>query len=106
MTDTQQKPAQQQIKARLLTFVCQGRINSRKRHDSHYYTHVTTPAPDEYSMPSQFEIKSKQPFGEPGETFTVHCTLSGFTRERSYNDRNTGELKKVLDKTVILNLVE
>lgn len=102
---TDQKPAQP-AKPNYLTFRIQGRINGTRRHEGKFYTHVTTPAPDEYAMPSQFEIRSSMQLGQQGDTFNGICKLSGFTRERSFLDKNTGEQRKVLDKTVIIDLVD
>jgi len=88
-----------------MTMAVIGRIDRSRQHDGKTYTHITTPAPDEYSMPSQFEIRSEQQLGPIGTEFRGKVRASGFIRPRQYTDRNTGELKQVHDKTVILDLV-
>lgn len=98
MTTPESKPAEKRVTP--LTFILQGRINGSRVYEGVTYTHVTTPAPDAYSMPSQFEVRSEQRLGDQGQEIQVRCQLSGFTRVRSYVDKNTGEHKSVLDRTV------
>lgn len=92
-------------KSKLLTFALVGRIDGQRQHNQNFYTRVTAPAPDEYSMPSQFEIRSTQPLGPIGQEFKGKIRVSGFVKDRQYTDRNTGELKMAADKTVIFDLV-
>ena len=87
-----------------LVFNLVGRIDQQRQHNNFIYTQVTTPAPDAYSMPSQFEIRSVQPLGPIGQEFKGRVRISGFIRQRQYNDKNTGELKQVADKNVMLEL--
>jgi hypothetical protein len=67
-----------------LTFVCRGRIDTQRNHDGKFYTRVTTPAQDEYSMPSVLELRSKSQQGQVGDTLTVRCVLSGYAKPYRY----------------------
>ncbi len=91
-------------KANYLVMAVVARIDQQRQHNNKIYTQVTTPAPDEYSMPSQFEVRSDQPLGPLGTEFRGKLRASGFIRPRQYTDKNTGEIKQVHDKTVIFDL--
>ncbi len=97
MSDT--KPAWNQV-----PLTC--RIEESRQYNQKFYTRVTTPAPDEFSMPSQFELRSDQQIGSIGSSVQVLCSLSGFTKSRQYTDRQTGELRQVLDKTTYLDVIK
>lgn len=96
-TESQKKP-------NYMVMALVARIDQQRQHQNKLYTQVTTPAPDEYSMPSQFEIRSDHPLGPIGTEFRGKIRASGFIRQRQYTDKNTGELKQVADKTVIFDL--
>lgn len=90
----------------LLTMAVIGRIDRSRTVDGMIYTEITTPAPDSYSMPSHFEIRSRTQLGVLGQEFKGKIRASGFIRSRKYTDKNTGELKEVRDRTVIFDLVQ
>lgn len=96
-TAVQQKPT-------YMVMAVLGRIDSQRHYQGKYYTQLTTPAPDEYSRPSQFEVRSEAPLGQIGTEWRGKLRASGFIRQRQYTDKQTGELKYVADKTVIFDL--
>ena len=49
-------------------------------------TLVRTPAPDAYSSPGTFEIRSLKRLAAPGEEIEVACDLLGYYR--SYDNKN------------------
>jgi len=101
MTDT----AAPQKKSRLLVAQIKGRIELSRQYQGSYYTRLTTPARDEFSKPSQFEIRSQQPLGDQGSVFQGFIELSGFLRDRKFTDQKTGEIKEYTDKNVFFDLV-
>ncbi|MGH1463547.1 MAG: hypothetical protein K6L74_07505 [Neptuniibacter sp.] len=89
-----------------LTMLFQGKITQARQYQGKHYTRVVTPAPDQYSQPSSFEIRSSNLMGHIGQEVSGYLTMSGYVRERPYTDKNTGEMKTASDKVVFLDLVE
>lgn len=84
-----------------------GRIEASRTWDGKRYTHVMTPAADEYSRPQLVEIRSKQRMGDKGDQVQVICTLGGFSRKPYKSvDKTTGEVTVVTPVDHTLDLVE
>lgn len=69
-----------------------------------YYTIVSTPAPDEFSMPSSFRLTSAQSLGNVGDKINAKIALSGYVRQKKYKDNKTGEMKDFTDCNTYLNV--
>jgi hypothetical protein len=50
-----------------------------------FRTLIKTPAPDAYSVPGTFEVRSRQRIGSEGNEVTVECDLLGYAR--SYENK-------------------
>lgn len=75
--------------------------------DNDVYTVLFTPAPDPYSNPSTFEIRSKKRLGTIGEEIpSLLCNLSGYHKKSIYRDKETGEQKYYTNKIVYITAVE
>lgn len=69
------------------------RIDFSEFHNGRYSTYVTTPAPDAYTQPSSYRLYSESQLGNSGSEITVTCTIRGFIRNKSYQDKQTGQQK-------------
>lgn len=94
----------QPVKA--LEFFVQGKILSSRRHETKHYTEVVCAAADLYSHPSKFELRSNQPLGAKDDEFKGMVRISGSVIPRTYTDKKSGELKKMTDKNVYLDVIE
>lgn len=54
-----------------------------------FKTLVKTPAPDAYSSPGTFEIRSHRRLGAEGSEITVECDLLGYARSYETKDGET-----------------
>lgn len=54
-----------------------------------FLTLIKTPAPDAYSPPGTFEIKSKKRLGGQGDEISVLCDLRGYSRSYENKDGAT-----------------
>lgn len=98
--------AVQQLRANICEMMLSGRIDAVRNYDGKFYTKVTIPAKDAFSMPSVFEISSQSKFGNIGEEFSnKKVFLSGYIREYKYTDKKTGEVKDGAERNVYLELV-
>lgn len=72
------------------TFQLKGRVDFVQLHEGSYFHTVTTPAPDAYSKPSRYKLRSPQQLGSVGAEITVDVTISGSVYEKNYRDKQTG----------------
>lgn len=72
------------------SFTLKGRVDFVQLHEGAYFTVVTTPAPDAYSKPSRYKLRSASQLGVPGQEITVDVTVSGSVYEKNYRDKQTG----------------
>lgn len=72
------------------TFVLKARVDHVQLHEGAFYHVVTTPAPDAYSKPSRYKLRSKDQLGTVGAEITVDVTVSGSVYEKNYRDKQTG----------------
>lgn len=63
-----------------LRLVVAGRIQSVKKHNETYRTLLKTAAPDAYSPPGTFEVRSRRRLGSEGQEIEVECDLLGYAR--------------------------
>lgn len=74
-----------------------GKLMEERRYEDDYYTLVLAAAPDEFSQPVPFEIRSQRPLGRVKSMVTVRARLGGFFR-KAYNslpDERTGEVRRI-----------
>lgn len=84
-----------------------GRIEAARTYENKRYTHIITPAADEYSRPQLVEIRSKQRLGEKGDLVSVVCVLGGYSRRPYENkDKKTGEIQTIVPVDHTLDLIE
>lgn len=88
-----------------LTFQARARIDLVEFHNQKHYTVVTTPAPDEFSMPSRFKLISPAPIGQVGQTVDFTGSLSGTCRPKQYVDKQTGMQRVYQDNEVYINVI-
>ncbi len=70
------------------------RIEKSEFYNGKQFTVVSSPAPDAFSHPSRYRFSSDQPLGQIGQLVDVDCTMKGLVREKSFQDRQTGQMKK------------
>ena len=87
--------------------VAQGIIKEVRVVNGEVITDLAAPAPDRYSSPSFFEIKSKNKLGVAGQEIEgVLCQINGFKYRRQYVDKNTGEQKYFTQKVTQLIAID
>jgi hypothetical protein len=89
-----------------MEFSLSGKILKSRFYQQKHYTEIITPAVDEYSHPSKFELRSNAQLGAVDQVWTGQVRISGSLAERSYTDKKTGELKKITDKFIYLDVIE
>ena len=74
----------------VLQIVVRGRIDRVTQRDANgaksFRTLIKTPAPDAYSSPGTFELRSARRLGGTGEEVEVLCNLRGYSR--SYDNKD------------------
>lgn len=65
-----------------------------------FRTLVKTPAPDHFSNPSTFEVRSKTRLGKPGDMLEVNCELLGYSRSYGNKDGETVRTAEVVLQAV------
>lgn len=84
-----------------------GRITATRRHEQHFYTEVTTPAPDAYTQPGICEIRSERSIGKKGEDVQQLCRISGYKgKPFQVVDRSTGETETRRSVLTVLIAIE
>lgn len=89
-----------------LNFKLKCRIDRSEFYNNKHITNVSTPAPDQYSSPNSFKIYSERPLGNVGDEIEPVVQMTGFIRQRKYNDKQTGQEKTYYDDSTFLNFVE
>lgn len=82
-----------------------GRIDSQRIYEGLYYTEITTPAPDAYTKPQAFQIRSKAQLGQNGQELTVTCRLDGYIGSFSFRNKQTGIMETGTKPHVFLEVV-
>jgi len=71
----------------VLQLIVKGRVQAVTRHQGAngetFRTLLRTPAPDSYSSPGTFEVRSRRRIGQEGQEVEVACDLLGFARSFS-----------------------
>ncbi len=67
-----------------------GRIENAKNLNGNIQTIIATPAPDAYSKPQSFLLRSKTQLGNPGQEVTVNVALNGFVKLKPFQNKQTG----------------
>ena len=83
-----------------------GRIESQDFYNGNYTTVIATPAPDAYSQPSSYKIRSSNQLGSVKSEITVWVEISGFVKDKPYKDRQTGENKIFQEANVFFEVCE
>jgi len=82
-----------------------GRIDSQRVHNGNYYSELTTPAPDAYSKPQTFQLRSKTQLGQNGQELVVVCRLDGYLESFSFRNKQTGIMETGTKPHVFLEVV-
>lgn len=81
-------------------------VTSARREDV-FWTEVTIPAPDEYSMPGILEIRSRVSLGRKGDDIEGRVRLGGYRRKAyQFTDKETGEQRTVRPVVNVLDWCE
>jgi len=91
-----------------LSVVINGKLIEQRRHDGVFYSTIVTPAPDVYSQPMPFEVRSQRSLGNREDVVAVNCRVGGFYK-RSYDTRpdpQTGETRRVRPIVMTLEALE
>jgi hypothetical protein len=75
-----------------LEFVMNGKVLSSSRFEGSYRTLLSSPAPDEYSMPSVFEVQSEERLGNIDEKISILVVAKGIPHK--FKSLQTGEWVK------------
>ena len=89
-----------------MKFKVKCRIDRTEFYNGKHIINVSTPAPDEYSKPNGFKIYSSRPLGNVGDEIEPTVEMTGFIREKKYNDKNTGQQKTYYEDVTFLTFVE
>lgn len=87
-----------------LNVMINGKLVEQRKNDGLFYSTILSPAPDQYSQPMPFEVRSSKSLGAREEVVSVACKVGGFFR-RSYDtkpDPHTGETRRV--RPIVLTL--
>lgn len=75
---------------KFLETVVFGRVSKVSRNNDAYNTLVMSPAPDEYSMPSQIDVQSTERLGNPGDEVKFVALIKGIPNK--FTNSKTGEI--------------
>lgn len=89
-----------------MKFKLKCRIDRTDFYNNKHIANVSTPAPDQYSKPNSFKIYSERALGNVGDEIDVMVAMTGFIREKKYNDKATGQQKTYYEDVTFLNFVE
>jgi hypothetical protein len=89
-----------------MKFKIKCRIDRTEFYNNKHIVNVSTPAPDQYSKPNSFKIYSQKPLGNVGDEIEPTVSMTGFIREKKYNDKTTGQQKTYYEDVTFLNFVE
>ena len=67
-----------------MKFQLQGKIQSFTNHNGNFFTVITTPAPDSYSRPSTFKVRSPHVLAQPNTEVFLDCEISGYVKTKNY----------------------
>jgi hypothetical protein len=81
------------------------RIDSSEYYEGSTYTVVTSPAPDQFSHPSRYKVRSQNPIGAIGQTLELTIRVNGIVRTESFRDKQTGQPRSIDKATVYLEFV-
>lgn len=83
-----------------------GRIENIEFHEGQYFTTLLCAAPDAYSTPESYKIKSDHQFGGVGNEFSVKADQRCYVRVRKYKDKQTGQPKEYREQVIYIDLLE
>ena len=90
----------------MMNFKIKCRIDRTEFYNNKHIINVSTPAIDTYSKPNAFKIYSSKPLGNAGDEIEPMVELSGFIRQKKYNDKQTGQEKVYFEDVTFLNVVD
>ncbi|MBB6523902.1 hypothetical protein [Pseudoteredinibacter isoporae] len=82
-----------------------GKITHEQFHNGQYFYRIIEAAPDQYSQPNSFKVKSGTQLGQVGNEVQINVRVTGFVREKPYTDKTTGQQKVFEEKIVNLEFV-
>lgn len=83
-----------------------GKLVARTRIGKSFVHVIAAPAPDEYSYPRNFEVRSKSSLGDIDDMVTVRCSIFGKRAMKNYTDKDTGESRKFPGAYMDLEAIE
>ena len=89
-----------------MKFKLKCRIDRTELYNGKHIANVSTPSAYQYSSPNSFKIYSERPLGNVGDEIEPVVQMTGFIRQRKYNDKQTGQEKIYYDDVTFLNFVE
>ena len=89
-----------------LKFKLKCRIDRSEFYNNKHILNVTIPSSDQYSKPNSFKIYSERPLGNVGEEIEPTVEMTGYIREKKYNDKQTGQQKVYYEDVTFLTFVE
>lgn len=90
-----------------LQVLIKGKLVEQRRNNGVFYSTVLRAAPDMWSQPMPFEIRSTRPLGQREDMVEVRCELQGlFKRTYDVTDRDTGEVRRVRPIVIALHAIE
>lgn len=82
-----------------------GRIDSQRQYNGSFYAELTTPAPDAYSKPQVFQIRSKSQIGQNGQEVSIVCRLDGYIESFQFRNKQSGIMETGSKPHVFLEVV-
>lgn len=80
-----------------------GKIDHTEFYNGNYITIITTPAPDAYSKPESFKLRSPNQLGAVGSEIAVTVSVRGYVRKKPYVDKSTGQQKTYWEENVFMD---
>lgn len=82
-----------------------GKILKHEFHNGAYYTVIAEPAPDQYSMPNKFKVRSDTQLGNVDDEVSLNIQVSGFVKPKSWTDKQTGQQRSFDEANVNLQVI-
>lgn len=80
-----------------------GRIQNAKVINGNVQTILATPAPDPYSQPQTYLLRSKAQLGQVGQEIHVLADLRGFVRLKNFVNKQTGMQDEFWEGNIFLD---
>jgi hypothetical protein len=85
-----------------MNFQMKGKIGVTEFYNGNHYTVIQTPAPDSYSQPSSFRVRSATPLGANAQEIELDCSISGFVRPKTFTNKS-GQQQTIQEPNVFID---